>query len=117
MRLVFTPNGWEDYKHWLSADRATLKTLARGMGVPFDVDLGPGQDGEVVAVYSRCRTEPDVIRVRDEFGARVFSDPYPAWTAGPGLRRVSLRLRRRERDPHRRGQHRRRLGGAAVDLA
>jgi Txe/YoeB family toxin of toxin-antitoxin system len=24
MRLVFTPNGWEDYRHWLSTDRATL---------------------------------------------------------------------------------------------
>lgn len=29
MRLVFTPNGWEDYKHWLSADRATLKRVNR----------------------------------------------------------------------------------------
>jgi toxin YoeB len=29
MRLVFTPNGWEDYKHWLSADRATLKRINR----------------------------------------------------------------------------------------
>ncbi len=29
MRLVFTPNGWEDYKHWLSTDRATLKRINR----------------------------------------------------------------------------------------
>lgn len=29
MRLVFTPNAWEDYKHWLSADRATLKRINR----------------------------------------------------------------------------------------
>lgn len=27
MRLVFTPNGWEDYKHWLSADRASLERI------------------------------------------------------------------------------------------
>ena len=29
MRVVFTPNGWDDYKHWLSADRATLKRINR----------------------------------------------------------------------------------------
>ncbi|MCP9490834.1 MAG: family 43 glycosylhydrolase [Solirubrobacteraceae bacterium MAG38_C4-C5] len=53
-------------------------------GVPFDVDLGPDEDGDVVAVYSRCATEPDPVRVRDTFGARVFAGPYPAWTAGRG---------------------------------
>ncbi len=29
MRLVFTPNGWEDYAYWLSADPASLKRLNR----------------------------------------------------------------------------------------
>jgi len=29
MRLVFTPNGWEDYKHWITTDRATLKRINR----------------------------------------------------------------------------------------
>lgn len=29
MRLVFTPNGWEDYVHWQAADRATLKRINR----------------------------------------------------------------------------------------
>ncbi len=29
MRLVFTANGWEDYRHWLSADRATVKRINR----------------------------------------------------------------------------------------
>jgi toxin YoeB len=29
MRLVFTPNGWEDYKHWLQVDRQTLKRINR----------------------------------------------------------------------------------------
>ena len=29
MRLVFTPNGWQDYRYWQSADRATLKRTNR----------------------------------------------------------------------------------------
>lgn len=29
MRLVFTPIGWEDYRHWRSADRAVLKRINR----------------------------------------------------------------------------------------
>ena len=29
MRLVFTPHAWEDYRHWLSADRAALKRINR----------------------------------------------------------------------------------------
>ena len=29
MRLVFTPNGWDDYKHWLQADSQTLKRINR----------------------------------------------------------------------------------------
>lgn len=29
MRLVFTPNGWEDSTHWLTTDRATLKRINR----------------------------------------------------------------------------------------
>jgi toxin YoeB len=29
VRLVFTPNGWEDYQHWVQTDRATLKRLNR----------------------------------------------------------------------------------------
>ena len=29
MRLVFTPHAWEDYSHWLSADRAALKRINR----------------------------------------------------------------------------------------
>ena len=29
MRLVFTPHGWEDYQHWVSTDRATLKRVNR----------------------------------------------------------------------------------------
>ena len=29
MRLVFTPNGWQDYMFWQSSDRATLKRINR----------------------------------------------------------------------------------------
>jgi toxin YoeB len=29
VRFVFTPHGWEDYRHWQSADRATLKRINR----------------------------------------------------------------------------------------
>jgi toxin YoeB len=29
MRPVFTPNGWDDYTYWLTADRATLKRINR----------------------------------------------------------------------------------------
>lgn len=29
MRLVFTPHGWDDYRHWQTADRAVLKRVNR----------------------------------------------------------------------------------------
>ena len=29
MRLVFTPNGWEDYQHWQAADRQVLRRVNR----------------------------------------------------------------------------------------
>jgi toxin YoeB len=29
VRLVFTPNGWDDYQHWIQTDRATLKRVNR----------------------------------------------------------------------------------------
>ncbi len=29
MRFVFTPHGWEDYVHWQTSDRATLKRINR----------------------------------------------------------------------------------------
>jgi len=28
-RLVFTPNGWDDYYYWQSVDRATLERINR----------------------------------------------------------------------------------------
>ena len=38
MRLVFTPNGWEDYVHWQTADRGTLKRINRLLD---DIARGP----------------------------------------------------------------------------
>ena len=32
MRLVFTDHGWEDYQHWVTNDRRTLKRLNRLIG-------------------------------------------------------------------------------------
>lgn len=29
MRVVFTPHGWDDYRHWQTADRAILKRVNR----------------------------------------------------------------------------------------
>ena len=29
MRLVFSPRGWEDYIHWQSTDRTTLRRINR----------------------------------------------------------------------------------------
>ena len=29
MRLAFTPHGWQDYRHWVQTDQATLKRLNR----------------------------------------------------------------------------------------
>lgn len=55
---------WSSYD--ASARAFRLKLYANGRvetlpvrprGEPFDVDLGPGPDGETVAVYSRCRRE------------------------------------------------------------
>ncbi|HEX6328125.1 MAG TPA: Txe/YoeB family addiction module toxin [Jiangellaceae bacterium] len=31
VRLVFTPNGWQDYTHWVTADRTMLKRINRLM--------------------------------------------------------------------------------------
>lgn len=62
MRLVFTPQGWEDYTHWQSADRAVLKRLNRviedalrdpsaGIGKPEQLKYG------IAGAWSRRITE------------------------------------------------------------
>jgi hypothetical protein len=41
-----------------SPDGVTSVVPVAPRRVPFDADLGPGPDGNVVAVYSRCATDP-----------------------------------------------------------
>ena len=62
MRLVFTPNGWEDYLHWQKTDRAVLKranTLIEAtMRDPFTGIGKPEQLKHVLAgAWSRRITE------------------------------------------------------------
>jgi hypothetical protein len=49
--------------------------------VPFDVDLGPGPDGETIASYSRCRRER---RYRPDVG-NEFGIPYYQFGGGCDL--------------------------------
>jgi hypothetical protein len=49
-------------------------------GVPFDVDLGPGPDGRLNAVYSRCRVEPGGGDPR----VRQWAAGTPQWSSGRG---------------------------------
>lgn len=62
MRLVFTDHGWEDYVHWQTADRQTLKRINRlledtlrdptsGIGKPEPLKYG------IPAAWSRRITE------------------------------------------------------------
>lgn len=62
MRLVFTPNSWEDYLHWRKTDRAVLKrvnTLIEAtMRDPFAGIGKPEQLKHVLAgAWSRRVTE------------------------------------------------------------
>ena len=62
MRLVFTPNGWEDYLHWQKTDRAVLKRVSTlieaTMRDPFAGIGKPEQLKHVLAgAWSRRITE------------------------------------------------------------
>jgi len=62
MRPVFTSHGWEDYMHWLSADRTTLKRINRliddVLRDPFDGIGKPEQLKHVLAgAWSRRISE------------------------------------------------------------
>lgn len=64
-----------------NGQQAVLPVAPRS--APFDVDLGPDEDGNVVAVYSRCAQEPTPPEP-PVFAVPIFSLPYPAWTTGRG---------------------------------
>lgn len=62
MRLVFTPQGWDDYVHWQGADRSVLKRINRliddvlrdptaGIGKPEPLKYG------IAGAWSRRITE------------------------------------------------------------
>ncbi len=55
MRLVFTPGGWQDYRYWLSTDRAALKRLNRliddALRDPFD---GIGRPEQLRHAFASC---------------------------------------------------------------
>ena len=74
-----------------ATDRFTLVSQTSGgtpaplpvapRGVPFDVDLGPGPDGGVTAVYSRCRTEPpNFVQMVRGRGCDVYAFDFAAGT-------------------------------------
>jgi len=51
---------------------ATSPVPVQVRGVPFDVDLGPDEHGDTVAVYSRCGSEPDGTNWRTGRGCDIF---------------------------------------------
>ena len=55
MRLVFTPNGWADYIHWQSSDRATLKRVDRLIDdVLRDPTAGIGKPEPLRRAFAGC---------------------------------------------------------------
>lgn len=58
----------------------TSAVPVRPRAVPFDVDLGPDRDGDVIAAYSRCRREPP----RREPGLGNVFTQLPNWARGRG---------------------------------
>jgi hypothetical protein len=66
------------YRLMTRSNGIVARVPVRSRGVPFDVDLGPGADGGVVAVYSRCRREPG----RQTLGNAIVQ--LPGWSTGRG---------------------------------
>ena len=55
MRVVFTPNGWQDYTHWLSADQTILKRINRLIDdVLRDPFEGIGKPEPLRHVFAGC---------------------------------------------------------------
>jgi len=72
----------EGGRYFLVADRGgQIRRLGiASRGVPFDVDLGPDENGDVVAAYSRCEKEPRVPAIT----SRLYSTPVAAYSTGRG---------------------------------
>ena len=55
MRIVLTPNGWADYTHWQTTDRATLKRLNRLIDdVLRDPTAGIGKPEPLRHAFAGC---------------------------------------------------------------
>lgn len=66
------------YRLMTAADGTVGRVPVRPRVVPFDVDLGPGPNGDVQAVYSRCRREPGPQALRNAIVQ------MPGWSTGRG---------------------------------
>jgi hypothetical protein len=69
-----------EYALMISAGGVTSAVPVGPRSVPFDVDLGPDRNGDVVAVYSRCRHDPPR---RDPAIGNVIAQ-LPDWARGRG---------------------------------
>lgn len=72
------------YSLYGSANGVAARLPIASRGTPFDVDLGPSKDGQVTAVYSRCKREGDRRLSSVPLDAIFAARPYPLWTAGRG---------------------------------
>lgn len=98
--------GWSSYDAAVGAYRLRFRRGDRSWTprvpprtVPFDLDLGPGPDGKVVAVYSRCREEGDSSYPAPIglplYGGGQGCDVYRLRIAGGRERRVAFASSRR----------------------
>ena len=71
MRIVFTPNGWADYIHWQSSDRATLKRVNRLIDdVLWDPTAGIGKPEPLRHAFAGCWSR----RISEEHGLVYLVD-------------------------------------------
>ena len=82
MRFVFTSHGWEDYVHWQSTDRSTLKRINRLLDDiardPFDGIGKPEQLRHVLAgAWSRrIDAEHRLVHLVDGDGIVIVQARY-----------------------------------------
>ncbi|MGI8562599.1 MAG: Txe/YoeB family addiction module toxin [Candidatus Dormibacter sp.] len=63
MRLVFTPNGWQDYIYWQANDRSTLKRINRLLAeIVRDPTAGIGKPEPLRHLLAGCWSR----RISDE---------------------------------------------------